>query len=282
MAPFLCNTLFDKRATDPLELIILAREAATKFDARHKDVAGFANVSATDHVKAFTNWALAIHLGRLREATVSLDPDNCELQAWAITRNKICILSATGASGGVRGPAAPGRESHSNNETFKILGEGLKRMGRAADEANVLKRKEIKQRDDESKQKKDRIKDMHPSILNMILMASSVESKFIGEYTESFKLFFNCKTQGYANLELHHQFENQGIHNVGFAEETVLVLYSGHLKRSNPTTPSNCNPFAFRQLQAAQLHQKSRSCENMGSAKEGFYLWVFKLVELIF
>jgi hypothetical protein len=46
---------------------------------------------------------------------------------------------------------------------------------------------------------------------------------------------------------------------VGFAEGTVLVLYSGHLKRSNPTTPSNCTPFAFHELQAAQLHQKSRS-----------------------
>ncbi len=111
-------------------------------------------------------------------------------------------------SGGVRGPAAPGREGHFNNETFKILGEGLKRMGKAADEANILKRKKIKQRDNESKQKKDRIKDMHPSISNMILMASSVDSKFIKEYTESFKSFFNSKTQGYANLELHHQFED--------------------------------------------------------------------------
>jgi hypothetical protein len=55
MAPFLCNALFDKRSTNPLELIILAREAATKFDARHRNVAGFANASATDHVQAFTN-----------------------------------------------------------------------------------------------------------------------------------------------------------------------------------------------------------------------------------
>ncbi len=74
----------------------------------------------------------------------------------------------------MRGPAAPSWEGHFDNETFKILGKGLKRMGEAADEANLLKRKEIKQRDDESKQKKDRIKDMHLSISNMILMASSV------------------------------------------------------------------------------------------------------------
>ncbi len=174
---------------------------------------------------------MRIHLGRLREARVNLDPDNCKLQAWAITRNESSILPAIATAGGAGGPATPGREGHFDNETFKILGEGLKRMGEAADEAHVLKRKEIKQRDKESKQKKDRTKDMHPSILNMILMAFSTDSKFIGEYTESFKSFFNSKTQGYTDLELHHQFEDQGIHNVGFAEGTVLALYSGHLKR---------------------------------------------------
>ncbi len=118
-------------------------------------------------------------------------------------------------------------------------------MGEAADKANILKRKENKQRNKESEQKKDRIKDMHPSISNMILMASSVDSKSIGEHTESFKSFFNSKTHAYANLELHHLFEERGIHIVGFAEGTVLAFYSGHLRRSNLTAPSNCTPFAF-------------------------------------
>ncbi len=123
MAPFLCNALFDERCTNPLELIILVREAATKFDAGHRNVAGFANASATDHVQAFTNWALAIYLRRLREARVSLDPDNWELQAWAITRNESSILPAIATAGGAGGPATPGREGHFNNKTFKILGE---------------------------------------------------------------------------------------------------------------------------------------------------------------
>ncbi len=251
MAPFLCNAIFGERSTNPLELIIVAREAATEFDARHRDVAGFKGILAADHVKAFTNWALALNLGRLREARVTPDPDNCALQAWADTRNKSCILPAITTVGGAIGQGV-------NIKTFRILGEGLKRMGKVADKANVLKRKEIKQRNKESEQKKDRIKDMHPSISNMILMASSVDSKFIGEHTESFKSFFNSKTQAYADLELHHLFEEHGIHNVGFAEGTVLALYSGHLRRSNPTAPSNCAPFAFQELQAAQMNQKSR------------------------
>jgi hypothetical protein len=169
MAPFLCDAIFGERSTDPLELIIIAREAATKFDARHRDVARFEGVLAADHVKAFTNWAIALNLGRLREARVIPDSDNCALQAWSDTRNESCILPAITTVGGTIGQGV-------NIETFRILGEGLKRMGEAADEANVLKRKEIKQRNKESDQKKDRIKDMHPSISNMILMASSVDS----------------------------------------------------------------------------------------------------------
>jgi hypothetical protein len=141
MAPFLCDAIFRERSTNPLELIIVAREAATKFDARHRDVAEFEGVLAADHVKAFTNWAIALNLGRLREARVTPDPDNCALQAWAHTRNKSCILSAITTVGGTIGQGV-------NIETFRILGKGLKRMGEAADEANVLKRKEIKQRNE--------------------------------------------------------------------------------------------------------------------------------------
>jgi hypothetical protein len=44
MAPFLCDAIFGERSTNPLELIIVAREAATEFDARHRDVAGFEGI----------------------------------------------------------------------------------------------------------------------------------------------------------------------------------------------------------------------------------------------
>ena len=238
MAPFLCDAIFGERSTNPLQLIIVAREAATEFDARHRDMVGFEDILAADHIKAFINWALATHLGRLTEARVSPNPDNLELQGWANTRNRDCILPAINTEGSAMGRGA-------NMDTFRILGEGLKRMGEAADEANQLKRKEIKQCKDETEEKKDRIKDLHPSIAHMMLMASSPDSQFIGEHPESFKSFFNSKTQAYADLELNKLFKERDIFNVGFAEGTVLALYTGHLRRSNPTAPSNCTPFAF-------------------------------------
>ncbi len=123
-------------------------------------------------------------------------------------------------------------------------------MGEAANKANMLKREEIRIRmkGEEHNKKKDCIKDMHSSITNMILMASAVEHGQQGDYAKSFKAFYSSKNHGFADMELHHQFDAKGIHNVGFAEGLVLALWSGLLKQSNPTAPSNCTPFAFRKL----------------------------------
>jgi hypothetical protein len=116
------------------------------------------------------------------------------------------------------------------NDVFKSPGKGLKQLGEAANEANMFKREEIRMKGKEDNKKKDCIKDMHPSIANMILMASAVEHNQQGNYAKSFKAFYNSKNHGYANIELHHQFDAKGFHNVGFAEGMVLALWSGLLK----------------------------------------------------
>jgi hypothetical protein len=46
---------------------------------------------------------------------------------------------------------------------------------------------------------------------------------------------------------------------VGFKEGTVLALWLGLLKRSNPTALSNCTPFAFKELTPLNMNQNSRS-----------------------
>jgi hypothetical protein len=109
----------------------------------------------------------------------------------------------------------------------------------------VLKQKEISLKGEEDDKKKDHIKDMHPSISNMTLMASAVKNNIQGNYVKSFKAFYNSKNHGYMDMKLHHQFDAKGFYNVGLAEGTMLALWSWLLKRSNPTAPSNCTPFAF-------------------------------------
>jgi hypothetical protein len=170
---------------------------------------------------------LAIHPGQLDKARYTIDPNNNELQNFLATRHAECILPPL-------------------------------RAGEAANEADVIKREEIRMKGEEDNKKKDCIKDMHPSIASMILMLSEIEHNQQGDYAKSFKAFYNSKNHSYANMELHYQFDTKGFHNVGFSEGMVLVLWSGLLKQLNPTAPSNCTPFAFCELQMANMNQKSR------------------------
>jgi hypothetical protein len=87
-----------------------------------------------------------------------MDPDNNKLQVFSDFRHAKCILLPLGTIGDPGATRTPG---HLEHEVFKSLGEGLKRMGEAADEANLLKHKEIKLQGDKDDKKKDRIKDMH-------------------------------------------------------------------------------------------------------------------------
>ena len=175
MAPFLSNALFDERSVYPLELIILAREAAVNFDNRHRGVAGFGNTSATDHTSAFANWAFALHLGKLNEVRYTIDPDDDELRTFAESRHQNCILAPLG-----RTSNAP--TLGNNNDVLKNLSEGLKRMGVAADQANLLTKEQLRLREETEDLKKDRIKDMHSSISNMILVASVTKPDQVGEF----------------------------------------------------------------------------------------------------
>jgi hypothetical protein len=44
MAPFLCNAIFEERSSNPLELIVLAWEAAIEFNIHQRGTASFANM----------------------------------------------------------------------------------------------------------------------------------------------------------------------------------------------------------------------------------------------
>ncbi len=80
MAPFLSNAIFEESSSNAFELIVLAWEAASKFDICHSSMAKFANVSTIDHANAFANYVLAIHLGQLDKARYTINPNNNELQ----------------------------------------------------------------------------------------------------------------------------------------------------------------------------------------------------------
>jgi hypothetical protein len=73
-----------------------------------------------DHAIAFTNWALAICLGKLTEARFTIDPDNNKLQAFLDFRHAKCILLPLGAMGNQGATCQPG---HLEHKVFKSLGK---------------------------------------------------------------------------------------------------------------------------------------------------------------
>ncbi len=131
MAPFLSDALFDERSVYPLELIILARKAAVDFDNCHQGAAGFGNTLAINHTSSFANWAFALHLGKLNKVCYAIDPDNNKLRTFAESRHQNCILAPLESASNI--PTLG-----NSNDVLKNLSEGLKRMGKAADQANLL------------------------------------------------------------------------------------------------------------------------------------------------
>ncbi len=156
MAPFLSDALFDKRSVYPLELIILAREAAVDFDNCHQGAAGFGNTSAINHASAFANWAFALHLRKLNKVRYAIDPDDNKLRTFAESRHQNCILAPLESATNV--PTL-----RNNNDVLKNLSKGLKQMGEAADQANLLSKEHLRLREETEDLKKDCIKG-HASI----------------------------------------------------------------------------------------------------------------------
>jgi hypothetical protein len=66
--------------------------------------------------------------------------------------------------------------------------------------------------------KKDRTKDLHPSIKNMIKNASVTEHDKPGELCEKILSLYNSKAHGGLDIQLHQLFDNIGMGNVTFAE----------------------------------------------------------------
>ncbi len=93
MSPFLCDTIFAKKSTNPLNLIILAKEAAIFFDTSQQGIAHFNNVSARDRTTAFSIWAFTIHLGQLSKVHHAKVPNNATMQTFCDNCHRACIHS---------------------------------------------------------------------------------------------------------------------------------------------------------------------------------------------
>ncbi len=81
--------------------------------------------------------------------------------------------------------------------------------------------------------KKDRTKDLHPSIKIIIMNASAAMRDKPGELCSDFISLYNSKTHGGLNIQLHQLFKDTGMSNVVFAEGVLTNLWAGDIGRAH-------------------------------------------------
>jgi hypothetical protein len=123
------------------------------------------------------------------------------------------------------------------------------------EETNKIRQAEYDWKRDADEIKKDRTKDLHPSIKLMIKNASATVCDNAGELGEKFMSLYNMKTHGGLDIELHQLFEDKGMGDVGFAEGVATNMWAGIFTRTQKLTPGAFPPSlsANRQLSPAKV-----------------------------
>lgn len=126
----------------------------------------------------------------------------------------------------------------------------MSRQSEYAERANKMRKEELTRKKEKEDKKRDRMCDLHKTTLNMLVMASVTDYVDTPSDTaESCRLFFNCKNAALADQELHQQFEDMGLGDVGFAHGTTQALHNGMFLYSEGSTPSNFTAFSFFEQQ---------------------------------
>ena len=107
------------------------------------------------------------------------------------------------------------------------------------------------------KNKKNRVKHLHKSVIKMLLYASAMDNKSVPtELMESCKRIINSKTVALAEQELNLQFKSRGLNMVSFPTGYMSNMYNGMLLWSSMDTPSNHSPFTFSEAEQSECWSK--------------------------
>ena len=92
-APFILNQIFGGGGnTDPLELSLALKAAATDFNNLHSTMEEFININAKIQAKRFAMWAFAAYKTYINKTTFKIEPVNKELQQFCNKRHSKCII----------------------------------------------------------------------------------------------------------------------------------------------------------------------------------------------
>lgn len=256
-APFLRDAIINLGSSKPSEIIPVAVAAAKEFDRTHANDPDLPDHDeAMKHVEAFVMWVWGVGVGRITESRYFLEPEDGELHGYSVLRHKQCIMPPLD---GVDPNGTGGVSVGGNAEVLRMLHESISRQNEESSTANDLRREELRLRKESQEGKKDRLKDLHESTVNMLLMASATDPDApADELVESAKRFINSRTAALADHELHEQFEDLNITNVCFAHGLVNALYAGCFLWFDKNSPNNFSPFCFSKCKPLQTSQQAR------------------------
>ena len=194
--------------------------------------------SATFHAATFAMWAWGVKAGSVTDSTLDLEPDDDELNGYSIDRHRDCILPGSSRASGSHGALT--------NDVMKLLSENIEKQSNSLNTMNELNKKEIQRKITKDNNKNNRVQDLHPSVTNMLLMASAISCDVAPtELVESCTRFLNQKNSGLAETELLTQFHELGMRDIYFGPGVSLALYAGDLLFKYMGRPCNFSAFCF-------------------------------------
>lgn len=239
--PFLAITALECGSTDPLDIIIAIKTATADFNDTHKNATDFDYEDMQASAEDFAKWLFAVHMNFIGETRLTVEPDNIEITKHSDERHRNCILPPIDALGHHGNPG-------SNNDVMLQLIEATNRNNEACEETNKIRLKEYEWKKETEETKKDRTKDLHASIQQMLTNASSSDSEQPGVLCDDFISLYNSKTHGGLDIKLRQMFENDGLGEVVFPEGVSTNLWAGIVGRIHKAAPGAFSPFSFSEM----------------------------------
>ena len=172
-----------------------------------------------------------------------MEPANDELSRYVDKRHRLCILPPLNSN-----IHYTTNTTGTSNSVIQQLIQATNRNNKICEETNRVCVKEYEWKKETDEVKKDRTKDLDPSVKQMIKNASATKKDKAGELCKDFISLYNSKTHEDFNIKLHQLFENNGMREVVFAKGVATNLWAGKFKRSHKSIPGAFSPFSFSKM----------------------------------
>ncbi len=182
-----------------------------------------------------------------------MNPDDTEIAKFCAGRHLQCITSnVMTVAGNTTGALVINNALVISQLTYKIS------LQNEDMESNNPRFKEIERQVECKEKKKDKTKDLHPAIMNMLPCAAATHSNDEREETApTCQHFINARNVGLAQYKLIYQFETGGYLDITFALGTTQALFLGKFLYANSSTPSNSTFFASHKQEPNSSNQQT-------------------------